>query len=254
MTILIRNSGNFKTTNRVLVRNGGTWRSARQIWVKKGGAWVKASPTTATNTVLRSGSGLFVVPATASLLTVSYPTPAGIVNAKLNVVPGQSLYYSIGDYGNSSTFGSIVAPAYNKEIMYWENEVDGENFMEITAASSTGTGFSGDPAGSDNTTLYNLAAATGCYYNEYYEWGHGDQYAIVRLYTVPSYTLINPAKVVMTNLNTYGRGGSGVEFLQQPTADNNYRIKIRAYDGGYSQWHQSWNLNVQQQVPFTISW
>lgn len=254
MTIAIRNSGSFKTANRLVVRNGGVWKPARQIWIKQSGGWVKASPVASGNTILRSGSGLFVVPATVTNLGVSYPTPLGIVNARLNVTPGQSIYYSIGDYGQPSIFDSITAPAYNREVMYWENEVDGEDFMEITMASSTGTGFFGDPAGSDNTTLYNQAIAAGCYYNEYYEWGHGDQYAIVRLYTVPSYTLVNPGKVVLANLNTYGRGGSGVDIIQQPTADNNYRAKVRAYDGGYSQWHQSWNLNVQQQVPFTITW
>ena len=254
MTILVNKSGTFRKVNKVAIRNGGTWRTVRRVWTKKSGTWRLATPEVVNSTILRSGDGVFTVPAGVLVLNVSYPTSLGIVNAKLNVTPGQSIYYSIGDYGYTSAFGPIVAPVYDREVIYWENEVDANTYIDISVATSTGTGFFGDPAGSDNTTLYNQAIAAGCYYDEYSESAHGDLYAIVRLYTGLSGTLINPGKIVVTNLNDYGRGGSGVEVLQQPTADNSYRVKVRAYDGGYSQWHQSWNLNLRQQVPFTISW
>lgn len=248
-TISVKESGAWQEVKEIIVKDSGVWKPVKEIYTKDSGVWRKTFPETG-STSITSGTGSFTIPNGARTLTVSYPTPTAIITTILNdVSPGSTLFYNIGDFGSSSTFGPIVAPAYNTKVLHWESEVDGENKFYLGVATTGASAYSGSGS---QATLNSGAQSAGCFYQEYDEWGHGDQIATIAITTVKTETLLNSTQVVVNNFS--GRGGASVSILEQPSSSNSYKANINAYDSGYSQWYQSWDLYLQQKVPFIVSW
>lgn len=243
------NNGSFVEAQEIFVKDNGNWKEVKGVWIKDGGSWKKVFPTAGGSVTYTTGSGTFIVPAGIYSITVSYPTTSGTTTTTRNVTPGQSIAYSIGGFGSPSTFGSITAPAWDKQVATFQGNVDQDpglysQWGVVTPGGSTysGSGSSG--------TLYDGAAAAGCYYREFGEGGHGDLDATISITTALSSTIVGDVEVYMSAFS--GRGSYVI--TEQPSGSNSYRAIIALKDPGYSEGSFDYTMNLRQSVPITVSW
>jgi hypothetical protein len=248
--VYVKNSGSWSAAKEVFVKSGGSWLPSKAIYVKSGGSWVQVFPESTGTATFTSGSGTFTVPNGIYSLTVSYPTTStATVTTTISVTPGQAISYNIGGFGATSTFGSVTAPIYDKQISTFSGNVDQSPGLYSTWGVSTSGGntYSGSGYSSD---LYDGAAAAGCYYYEFNEGGHGDLYATISITTALSATIQNSVQVYLSAFS--GRGYYVI--TEQPSSGNSYRATVALYDPDRSEGGYSYTMNLQQAVPITVSW
>jgi len=248
--IYVKDSGTWKQVLRIWVKQAGTWKGVAAGLVTSGGIGKQFYPDTISTVVYSSaGTYSYIVPAGVTQLQITYPTLTSVVTQTVSVTAGATYTVTIGAYGSGSSFGALLtAAAYTKTIGSWAGNVDSQ--VDTTWGVSTTAGnttFSGTGNGND---LAADAANAGCYYTESNEGGHGDLTATISINTVQTSTLVAPLDVAVINFS--GRGDSGVNITQQPTAGNSFRVVARAYDGGYSEGTQSWDLQLRQTVSLQI--
>lgn len=243
--VYVRNSGVWAEPKEIFVRANGGWNTVREVYVNSNGTWLRTYPLHGSQS-FTSGSGTFTVPAGIYTLTVSYPTArSGIQSQTLSVTPGDNISYNIAGFGGASTFGSVTAPIFDTPVFYVSLSVDSYIQMIISCATPDGVPYSGsggypNPAGTGNT--FSIA----------HEGDHGQ---------LGKYISITPVSttVCLNSLQTYVSAGSG--------RDGNWRTYIQPYASGdsilfgayiqdqyYSEGGYSVTWNLQQQVPFTVSW
>jgi hypothetical protein len=234
------------------IKNSGAWKSISNGWIKLPDSVITVTKenvgTSVTNAYTAVGTANWTVPADVNSVLVTYPTPSGLVKTLVTVTPGQVIPITIGDYGQASSFGSLVnAPGYDTQVFSYSGNVDNDKSNIVQIATPNGASYA-SPAGSFNDAQTAGAAAVGIVYKDGSpsEGWHGDLPSTITINTVYQSSLV-------TNYQVYVSGGSGREFpshhsiQQQPTASNGYQMWDYQYDGSGGEGTYSWTTNLQQQ-------
>jgi len=234
------------------IKNSGAWKSISNGWIKLPDSVITVTKenvgTSVTNAYTAVGTVNWTVPADVNSVLVTYPTPSGLVKTLVTVTPGQVIPITIGDYGQASSFGSLVnAPGYDTQVFSYSGNVDNDKSNIVQIATPNGASYA-SPAGSYNAAQTAGAAAVGIVYKDGSpsEGWHGDLPSTITINTVYQSSLV-------TNYQVYVASGSGREFpshhsiQQQPTASNGYQMWDYQYDGSGGEGTYSWTTNLQQQ-------
>lgn len=205
-----------------------------------------------TNTYSTVGPISWTVPSGVYSYTISYPTVNGLVTTTVGVIPGTTINGTIGNYGSSSTFGVIDSGIFDKAVFSFSGNIDDLDDTNFTVVTASGASYSG--SGSQGTLVAG-AAAKGIYYAETNERYHGDLSATIGLAPIPTSAAVGPIQLYVSAFNgRYNPGNGYAYFLQQPTSGNGYVTVFRIYDPGSGEGGYSYTINLQQIVPFTVTW
>jgi hypothetical protein len=244
----IKDGGVQRLIQRPFAKVSGAWQPIKKIWVKDTGTWRQVFGNTGSQTFSVVGSTSWTPPPGVYSVDVTYPTTSGLVTSLLSVTPGIAVSISVGDYGASSTFGSVTAPAYDKAVFAWQGNVDHEFTQQVQVVVSSPTSYSGSGG---NATITNGAAANGIYYNVSYEGWHGDLGMNAQINPVLTSTLL-------TTFECYYSYHAGREanntINEQPSAANSYRLNVSQYDGNRSEGYYENTLNLRQKGYFSITY
>jgi len=181
-------------------------------------------------------------------LTVKYPTTSGIASTTYATTPGANITVTIGDYGSGSSFGTLNAPAFTKQVFAFSGNVDHIDYFSITAGSASGGAISSSGGAYQHQVD---AASVGITLSEYNEGYHGDLYSDITVWSVPNSALVNSTRIY----GTYNSGRYQYELVQQqPSASNGFTYIVSPYDPGRSEGYYNYNIYLQQQVSMTVSW
>lgn len=173
------------------------------------------------------GGFSFTVPPNVTQLTVSYPTPTGMVYTALSVTPGATYSGNIGSIGTSSTFSSITTPTFDVAIASWSGGIDDQFGVELGITSQSYVVYLSTMRGGSGSYSYSntvpASAITGTYYEVYYSAGAGRNW-----------------------------GNSRID--QQPTAANGWKVRCYMYDSDRSSSGYSFSIALRQVIPIIISW
>jgi hypothetical protein len=195
------------------------------------------------------GNQEWTPPPGVTSVTVTFPTTSGLVTTSISCTPLVPISVSIGNTGNTSTFGSITMPIYDKIVFnHSSGNIDANLTQTFTVATTAVTS-----AATTNTT--NGPSATnlnvnGIYFNTSIENAQGDFSESVQIDTVPISTLVGTFTTI--GEITSSRGQSGVTMNQQPTAANSWRAQFNVTEGGSSNFPVNFRIRVQQQGYFSI--
>lgn len=172
------------------------------------------------------GSGSFVVPDGVTSINVVYPTVTENVTTAVTVSPNQSISYNIGGYGQTSTFGSITAPIYNKVVSSWGCTVDASAAL-----------------------IQNIITDE----HSFTAYGGGDDPNSLNSYTgtpVPIQTLFG----VFETYLSYQSGRGTISFTESATVANNYTTRVDINDWDRNNSGYGIGISVRQKPPFRITW
>lgn len=244
----IKVSGTQRIVQRPFAKVSGAWQPIKKIWAKDGGTWKQVFGNTGSATFSTVGTTSWTVPPGVYSVDVTYPTTSGLVTSALSVTPGTSISVSIGDYGASSTFGSVTMPAYDKAVFAHQGNVDHQLTQHVQVATTNATSYSG---GGGNTTIANGAASNGIYYNVSYEGWHGDLGMNAQMNPVLISTLLTTFECYYS----YHAGREANNVIDtQPSAGNSYQLSISQYDGNRSEGYYENTLNLRQKGYFSITY
>ena len=248
----------FTATISGYIKQSGVWQNILKMYYKLPPTRINVPeveyiPGPPVNTTYKTvGTTTWTAPANVTSVTVTYPTPTGLVNTAVAVVPGTTYNITIGDFGQDSTFDTLLtAPAYNTQVFSYSGNVDNDvwNYVQIATATKTSVSTTGY-----NTGQIAAAAAAGIYYNVVGEGWHGDLYSSITITPVLISTLL-------TNTQVYSASGSGRaypgqhSYPQQPSPANNFVMQDYQGDAGIGgEGGYSWTTNLQQQGYLELSY
>lgn len=247
--VFVKVAGVWKQAVAVYVKTGGVWKSPKALQVVTGGVSKQVYPAAVGSvSYVNPGTYTFTVPIGKFSVNVSYPTISGIVTTAYSVTPGQNITVSIGDFGAGSSFGTLNAPVFNKDVFSFSGNVDDHDYFSIGAGAATAASVSS--SGSAYTHQVN-AASVGITLSEYSEYYHGDLSSSITVSAVPNSVLINTTRIY----GTYSSGRYQYDLVQQqPTASNGYTYIVTPYDPGRSEGYYAYTITLQQQVSITVSY
>jgi len=222
------------------------WQPVKGLWIYNNG-WTKLYPASGTQQFTAAGSGTFTVPNGIYTLTISYPTTSAIVNTTLAVTPGQSISYTVGNYGEAGSFGSITIPAFSTTTIggaYVGVDSTWHATFSVATPTAISVGFNGG-AGAN----YNTVSAAGGYWQESNIGNHGDLGASGTLYTVPNSVMVGPCR-----LNPSGTGPFGVGVPYYDSNLNMWIGDLEVDDPANDQHPHNYSLNMTMLVPISIAW
>jgi hypothetical protein len=244
----IKDGGVQRLIQRPFAKVSGAWQPIKKIWVKDTGTWRQVFGNTGSQTFSAVGSTSWTPPPGVYSVDVTYPSTSGLVTSSLSVTPGIAVSISVGDYGSSSTFGSVTAPAYDKAVFAFQGNVDAQLTQQVQVATTTATSYSGS---GNNSTITSGATANGIYYNVSYEGWHGDLGAGVQINPVLISTLLTTFECYFS----YHAGREANNVIDtQPSASNSYRLGVSQYDGNRSEGYYENTLNLRQKGYFSITY
>jgi hypothetical protein len=264
--IKVFNNGWVEPTQIQAYQNG--WQPVKGLWIYNNG-WTKLYP--ASGSQVFTSSGTFTVPNGVYSLNVSYPTPSGAVDNTVAVTPGQSIPVTINgvryqDNGTSqaptatgsdgtSSFGSLVnAPYFDAQVFYWGGGIDAYIDMSVEVATSLGLGYSGS---GQNSNLNDAATASGITFSTISAGNNGNIYSTsVQINTVKTELLYGTTQAYVSSgwYGAYDPYGGGGAILGQPSSGNGWIMHVYGVDGPDAVHGRSFAMNLQQAVPFTVSW
>jgi hypothetical protein len=230
------------------IKSGGTWQKLKKIWIKDSGVWRQVFGNTGSAAFSTVGSTSWTPPPGVYSVTVTYPTITSLVTTTLSCTPSVPISVSIGDYGSTSSFGSVTMPVYDKQVFAWSGNIDANLDQTIQVASTNILTYS-DSGG--NAGLNAGAAAAGLYFNVDFENNHGDLGEAINIDTVPISTLLGTFECYYAYHN--GREANQT-ITAQPTAVNLYRLSLHDADGNRSEGSYNAGLNIRQQGYFSITY
>ena len=224
-----------------------TWKSVKNAWVKVPDniitTRVERIGTPVTTTYKTLGTSSWTVPADVNSVQLTYPTITGLVKTTQSVTPGQVISITIGNYGETSAFGGITIPAFEKQVFSYVGNVDHIKNNVVQIATATGAPYTGAGYNATQTTG---AAAVGISYTDGSpsEGWHGDLYSTVSITPVKLETML-------TNVRVFRSSGSGREIgshgFVQPAASNSYVMQDIQNDGSGGEGSYSFTTTLQQQ-------
>jgi hypothetical protein len=229
----------------VYTKNAGNWVGIQSAYVKVGEA--RPSVVSDTRTFNTIGTSTYVIPNEIRSLTISYITPNGIVSQIIPVTSGGILPVTVGDVGQTSSFGDFTMPANSKQVFQYIGNVDHLLNADVQIANASGNPLT---IGGYNAGQTAAAAAAGLYYNVTYEGWHGDLYSTLNFNPVAIGNLTSKFQIVASG---GGRAGAPAVTVQ-PTVANGYIMSIQFYDGGGGEGSYNGIFTLQQQGNFTISY
>lgn len=196
------------------------------------------------------------IPAGITSVNVTYPTITGLVTQSYTVTPLTNLTITIGDYGANSTVtggtGTVTMPAYSKVVF---NHTAGNVDANLTQTFSVATANVAT-ASTTNTTQGPSATnlnVNGIFFSTDFENNQGDFGESITISTVPIATLVGTYRMV--GEITSSRGASGFSSGPTlPTPANNWRSQFNITETGFSNFLVLWNIRVEQQGYFLISY
>jgi hypothetical protein len=243
--IQVYNNGWVEPTQIKAYQNG--WQPVKGLWIYNNG-WQKLYPASGSQAFGTVGTGTFTVPNGIYSLNLSYPTTSsGIVSQSVVVYPGQSIDYTVGDYGADGAFGTISIPAFSiTTIESGYAGVDSTWHTQFSVATPTAirVEFNGTVA----TTTAQVADAGG-YWVESNIANHGDLGASGVLNTVPNSVMLGNIQLVFG-----GDGPSGVSGPSYDAGTDMWLADLEIDDPSYDQNPHNYSLTMQMQVPIILSW
>lgn len=201
----------------------------------------------------------YTVPNQCSNLTIKSLTVSGNTSSTLTVVPGQTLFVSIGGFGQASYIkdgsNNILynSPAYSYQVISFSGAVDGYLQLYVTVANPVGGSYSF--SGANNGVITAAAGAYDILYTAAQGY-HGDLGATVTLSPALLSTLVNTWQVATTSWTGSNRGPRALysEYtLGSPyTVGDGYVVEMSQGDSIPDEGTYSWTIAVQQIVPITI--
>lgn len=244
----IKDGGTQRLVQRPFAKVSGAWQPLKKIWVKDSGTWRQVFGNTGSATFSTVGATSWTPPPGVYSANVTYPTTSGLVTTTLSVTPGSAISVNIGDYGSSSTFGSVTMPAYDKAVFAFQGNVDAQLTQQVQIATNTPTSYSGS---GNNSTITSGATSNGIYYNVSYEGWHGDLGAGVQINPVLISTLLTTFECYFS----YHAGREANNVIDtQPSAGNSYQLGVSQYDGNRSEGYYENTLNLRQKGYFSITY
>jgi hypothetical protein len=193
------------------------------------------------------GTTSYAIPQEVNSLYITYLTPTGLTTTLIPVTAGSSIPVTVGDFGQTSSFGSFTMPAYTRQVFRYVGNVDHLLNADVQIANASGNPLTTSGYNAGQTAA---AAAAGLSYSVTYEGWHGDLFSTLYFTPVPTSQILNNFQIVGSG---GGRGGSPT-VPTQPTVANGYRMSIQMFDpsgdeGGYDS-----RFTLQQQGYFTINY
>ena len=194
-----------------------------------------------------AGTTSYTIPKEVKSLTITYLTAAGLVSDIIPVTAGRTLPVTVGDFGQTSSFGDYTMPAYSKQVFQYVGNVDHLLNADVQMASPSGNPLT---TGGYNAGQTAAAAAAGLSYNVTYEGWHGDLYSTLYFTPVRTDQLLNNFQIVASG---GGRGGAP-GITAQPTVASGYIMGIQFYDGSGGEGGYNGIFTLQQQGYFRIDY
>jgi hypothetical protein len=117
-------SGTWKHVKQQFVKVNDRWEPVKNVWIKENNTW-KLGYSQSTGSVVYNTptlGGIFKVPDDIYELKITYPnfnSSSYVSTQTMTVIPGQSINYSIGDYGQMSSFGDVAVAPFDKIVAKW---------------------------------------------------------------------------------------------------------------------------------------
>ena len=231
------------------VKTGGAWQKLKKIWVKDSGVWRQVFGNTGSQTFTSLGNTNWTPPPGVYSVNVTYPAVnIGLVTTTIECTPGVPIGINIGDYGSTSTFGSVTMPVFDAIVFRWSGNVDNDLGQNVSIATNEPRSYSGyGYAG----TLTAGAAANGITYQEFGEGWHGDLPCSIEIYPVLISTLQNTFECYFSS---HGGREARNSISQQPSAGNGYILQTLEHDYSRSEGTYSNTLNIRQKGWFSITY
>ena len=242
ITIVLRKKLNIYNKN---PDTSGDWVNIQSAYVKVGEA--RPSTVSDTRTFNTVGTSTYVIPKEIKSLTISYSTPSGLVSEIIPVASGGIIPVTVGDVGQSSSFGEFTMPAYNKQVFQYIGNVDHLLNADVQIANASGNPLT---TAGYNASQTAAAAAAGLTYNVTYEGWHGDLYSTLYFTPVTTSSLSTKFQIVAGGGGRYG----APSVTAQPSVTNGYVMSIQFYDPGGGEGGYNGTFTLQQQGNFTISY
>lgn len=188
----------------------------------------------------------WTVPPGVFTVDITYPTPSGLVTKLQAVTPDSVISVKIGDFGDTSTFGTFTMPAYSTQVFRYRGNIDHLTSMDIQVVASPGKVLT---TSGDNSTQVAAATAAGLTLTYTYEGWHGDLSSTINMTPAADNTILSAVQVVA------GGGGraQGPSVTAQPTSPN-YIMSGQIYDTAGGEGYYDINFTLQQRGYFTISY
>jgi hypothetical protein len=274
-------SGTWKHVKQQFVKVNDRWEPVKNVWIKENNTW-KLGYSQSTGSVVYdtpSLGGIFKVPDDIYELKITYPdfvnTANNYVSTRLmTVTPGQTVNYSIGDYGQMSSFGNVAVAAFDRKVVLYSGSTDEWIFQLIGLVTGTNV-LSTASVGTTSQLMADLKTAGIYYYQDNIRYGQptnpipnydgsgnlapfGDYNesltCSIFISTIPEQYIQGPVQAHLVESPVIGGGTSIVQT--QPSKENNYITKIATSDpsGDPPINLHYYQLNLRQVMPITVAW
>jgi len=263
-------SGTWKHVKQQFVKVNDRWEPVKNVWIKENNTWrLGYSQSTGTITFSTpSLGGLFKVPDDIYELKITYPnldSPSYVSTQTMAVTPGQTVNYSIGDYGQMSSFGDVAVAAFDRTAAKWSGDLDWvcTNYIGLITGTNVLTAYAignADPADTEGTQQQ--MARQGVYFDQknskyrtgFYSNSLAGFTCSIYVSTVPPQFIQGPVQAFLTEAPFINGGTTIIE--KQPTKENNYVVQLLTTDPGANPdvANHYYQLNLRQVMPITVSW
>lgn len=274
-------SGTWKHVKQQFVKVNDRWEPVKNVWIKENDTWHLGYSQSTGSVVYDTPSlgGIFTVPDDIYELKITYPdfvnTANNYVSTRLiTVTPGQTVNYSIGDYGQMSSFGDVAVAAFDRKVVLYSGSTDEWIFQLIGLVTGTNV-LSTASVGTTSQLMADLKTAGIYYYQDNIRYGQptnpipnydgsgnfapfGDYNesltCSIFISTIPVQFIQGPVQAHLAESPVIGGGTTIVQT--QPSKENNYITKIATSDpsGDPPINLHYYQLNLRQVMPITVAW
>jgi len=273
-------SGTWKHVKQQFVKVNDRWEPVKNVWIKENNTW-KLGYAQSTGSVVYNTptlGGIFKVPDDIYELKITYPnfnSSSYVSTQTMTVIPGQSINYSIGDYGQMSSFGDVAVAPFDRKVVQYSGSTDEWIFQLIGLVTGTNV-LSTASVGTTSQLMRDLKTAGIYYYQDNLRYGEptnpvpnydssgnfsplGQSYnesltCSIFISTIPEQFIQGPIQAHIAEAPVIGGGTTIVQT--QPSKENNYIAKIATSDpsGDPPINLHYYQLNLRQVMPITVAW
>jgi hypothetical protein len=272
-------SGTWKHVKQQFIKVNDQWKPVKNVWIKENNTW-KLGYSQSTGSVVYNTptlGGIFKVPDDIYELKITYPnlnSPGYISTQTMIVTPGQTINYSIGDYGQMSSFGDVAVAAFDKIVVKWSGSLDHYLFNLIGMVTGT-TVLSTVSVGTTSELMTDLKNAGIYFYQDNIQYrqptspvpnydangnfapfGNYNESLTCSIFisTIPQPFIQGPVQAYLSEAPVLN--GGTTEIQTQPTKENNYIAKLLTLDpsGNPPIGLHYYQLNLRQVMPITVAW
>jgi hypothetical protein len=265
-------SGTWKHVKQQFVKVNDRWEPVKNVWIKENNTW-KLGYSQSTGSVVYNTptlGGIFKVPDDIYEIKITYPDFVNTANnyvstRSMTVTPGSTINYSIGDYGQMSSFGDVAVASFDQIAAKWAGDLDWvcTNWIGLVTGTNALTAYAvGTAIPSDLDSTQQQMASQGVYFDQnnskyrtdFYSNSLGYFTCSIYVSTVPPQFIQGPIQAVLTEAPVINGGTTIIE--KQPTKENNYTVRLLTTDPGAKPdvANHYYQLNLRQVMPITVSW